>query len=100
MNTSFSVHQVLRFTVGMALLLCAGNLHAATPASQNFNNTSVATGPGISSRIIGDWQFRLLDVNGDDDNGGYDFVDVIDATYTNTTALASGSDQAVKARQG
>ncbi len=97
MNTSFSAHQVLRFTVGMVLLLCAGNLHAATPASQNFNSfdTTTNSGPGISSRFIGDWQFRLLDANGDDDSGGYDFVDVIDDTYTNTTALASGSDQAL-----
>ena len=97
MNTRPFASLLLRLTAGIVLLLCAGSLHAATPASQNFNSfdTTENSGPGISSRFIGDWQFRLLDANGDDDNGGYDFVDVIDDTYTNTTVLASGSDQAL-----
>ncbi len=95
MNTRPLAIRLLRLTAGIVLLLCAGNLRAATPASQNFNDTNQAAGPGISSRFIGDWQFRLLDANGDDDSGGYDFVDVIDDTYTNTTVLASGSDQAL-----
>lgn len=83
---------VVRILLGVVLLFAAAGAWAATPASQNFNE---ATGPGISSRIIGDWQFRLLDANGDDDNGGYDFVDIIDDTYTNTTVLAAGTDRAL-----
>ena len=83
---------VTRLALFVWLLLTAAATQAATPASENFNNTN---GPGISSRIIGSWQFRLLDSAGDDDNGGYDFVDIIDDTYTNATALASGSDNAL-----
>lgn len=83
---------VVRLVLGVFLLLAVDSVRAATPANQNFNS---ASGPGISSRIIGDWQFRLLDAEGNDDNGGFDFVDVIDDTYTNTTALASGSDRAL-----
>ncbi len=95
MNNRNLGKKVSGFLVWVFLALGAGRLMAATPADQNFNGSS---GPGISSRIIGDWQFRLLEISGDDDNGGGDFVDVYgdyilidDPSYTNATALVTSS---------
>ncbi len=79
----------------IAALWCVLTIHqatAATPGDENFNDDS---GPGISSRVIDDWQFRLLDGLGQEDSLGGDFVDIIDNTYTNLTGLASGSDRAL-----
>lgn len=92
MNNRTLAKKVLSFVVWSALALGAGRLTAATPADQNFDSVS---GSGISSRIIGDWQFRLLEISGEDDNGGGDFVDVIDSSFTNVTALATGPDKAL-----
>ena len=92
MNNRNLAKKILSFVVWSALALGAGRLTAATPADQNFDSVS---GSGISSRIIGDWQFRLLEISGEDDNGGGDFVDVIDSSFTNVTALATGPDKAL-----
>jgi len=92
MNIHHLANRILTIVVWSAIALCAGRLTAATPADLNFNS---ASGQGISSRLIGDWQFRLLEISGDDDNGGGDFVDIIDDSYTNVTALATGSDNAL-----
>ena len=99
MNNCNLGKRVFGFLVWGFLALGAGRLTAATPADQNFNSPSLTNdSTGISSRIIGDWQFRLLEANGDDDNGGGDFVDVYgdfivyeDPDYTNATALVTSS---------
>ena len=99
MNNRNLAKKVLSFVVWSALALGADRLTAATPADQNFNSPSLTNNStGISSRIIGDWQFRLLEASGDDDNGGGDFVDVYgdfianeDPGYTNATALVTSS---------
>ena len=99
MNNCNLGKRVFGFLIWMFLALGAGRLTAATPADQNFNSPSLTNdSTGISSRIIGDWQFRLLEASGVDDNGGGDFVDVYgdfivyeDPEYTNATALVTSS---------
>lgn len=92
MKSNKLVWSFLILVAGFVLSPGPVSLHAATPADQNFNSVN---GPGISSRVIGDWQFRLLDALGEEDSLGGDFVDIIDNTYTNLTGLASGSDRAL-----
>lgn len=76
----------------LTLTLTLHPANAATPSDENFDDDS---GPGISSRVIDDWQYRLLDGFGAEDNLGGDFVDIIDASEPDITGLAFGADRAL-----
>lgn len=92
MNSKY-IASTFRFLIAcLVIQLGSLTLKAATPADINFD---IYSGTGISSRVIGDWQFRLLDALGEEDNLGGDFVDIIDSSTPDITGLASGADRAL-----
>ena len=65
--------------------------YAATPASENFDSADASQQDG-SPRIIGDWTYAVLKVDGNHDAGAY--LDILD-TPSSSPLISSAADHAI-----